>query len=93
MSIHKEFKLKFKEPGPAIFSNNMLVQRDESVAYIAFYQTIPPLIIGDEEAQKATIEGMDSIESLPVVRVAIPLHKLEGLIEALKTIHGTIGAK
>lgn len=92
-AVYKEFKLKFKEPGPAVFTNNMLVQRDETVAYISFYQTIPPLMLGDEETQKAAVEAMDSIESIPIVRVAIPLHKLEALIEALKTVHGTLGEK
>ena len=92
-AVFKEFKLKFKEPGAAIFTNNMLVQRDDTVAYVSFYQTIPPLMIGDEQEQKAAIEALDSIEAIPVVRVAIPLGKLEALIGALKTIHDTLGGK
>jgi hypothetical protein len=84
----KELKVKFKEPGPAIFSNNMTVQRDETVAYVSFYQTIPPLILDE-----SVIEALESIEAMPIVRVALPLSKLGDLIGALKTVHETLGAK
>lgn len=90
----KELKVRFKEPGGAIFANNMVVQRDETVAYVTFYQVTPPILLGDDESQKKiAIDAIDTIEAIPAVRVAFPLNKLEALIDALKTVSETLGVK
>lgn len=74
-----------EETSPALFANNMLVQRDETTVYVSFFQFNPPIIMADtDEERKRAIEAVDKIHALPVARIAFPVQKTEALIAALK---------
>jgi len=80
----KTVRINWIDAGPAILANNLTVQRDDNTVYVTFYQITPPLVFGeDEEAKMREFEKIESINALPVAKLAIPVQQLKSFVNAL----------
>lgn len=74
---------------PAIFTNHMLIQKDEMMFYMSLYELIPPIIIpGVDEGDLPS-----EVRATPLTKLAIPLAKLDGIIEALQIMQSDTKAE
>ncbi len=81
----KFVRINWQDAGRALFANNVIVQRDEGVIHLMFYQVNPPLIIAEtEEERRKQFQGIEFLEAQPIARIALPEHKLLALVKALE---------
>jgi len=73
----------FRRDLATVFANHFVVQHDNSVFRLMFFEVHPPLILGDEEDKKKAIEQLKSIEARCVARIIIPAEQMPKVVEAL----------
>jgi hypothetical protein len=80
-------RIDWKDLGPAVFANQVLALIDEGMLHLGFYQTIPPLVIAEnDEERKRVIDSLEergAVDAKLMVHVTLPLSKLTGVIEIL----------
>ncbi len=80
-------RVAWSELGPAVFANQVIALTDENMLHLGFYQTVPPLVLGDtDEERKRAIEALQqrgTVDAKLVVHVTLPLSKLAGVIDVL----------
>ena len=85
---YKRVKLthKFPEGQKAIFANNFVIQHDENEFHLLFFQTNPPLLLGEsaDEIQKQA-EKISSVETECVARIVVSAGRIPSVIQALST--------
>jgi hypothetical protein len=82
-------RINWTDAGRSLFANHVLVQSDFASVYLTFYQINPPMILAEDESQKQELLAkLESIEALPIARIAVPKQQLSNLIDALKA-HAT----
>lgn len=72
------------EEQQAIFANAFVVQHDEHEFHLLFFQTLPPLILGNDPLRGEKIKSLKSIKPQCVARIAIAGDRLQSVIDALK---------
>lgn len=83
--VGKSVRINWVDAGPAVLANNLMVQRDESTVYMTFYQISPPVILADDEtSRRQELEKLESVNALPVVKVAVPIQQFRSFVDALK---------
>jgi hypothetical protein len=83
-SKFKIIKVSWPEPGNAVYANNVVVQRDDDIIHLAFFQINPPLVLAESDQERESLwENVNSVNASPVVRVVIPQSKVRRLIEVL----------
>ena len=65
------------------FSNNIVIQHSESEFILSFFETRPPLLIGEESIEK--LKNVKSIPAECVARIVIPVGRMPGMVEAIQT--------
>jgi hypothetical protein len=84
----KTIRLDFKLPPgqPSVFANHMVVQSDSTMVYLAFFEAMPPLLIGSEQEIQAQAEQIHSVTPSCVGRIAIPANRITDFAGALAGI-------
>jgi len=73
------------DSGPAIFSNNATIQFDSGgIAYLTFFQAIPPVLMGTSEDQFKKLQELETIEAKPIIKIAMTATQLKGLFKLLQ---------
>ncbi|MCD4728252.1 MAG: hypothetical protein K8R46_11350 [Pirellulales bacterium] len=70
-----------KEPGVAIYANNLCIQYDRNSVLLTFAQVNPPIILNRdvEEVRNETT----SIDAVPVIRLAVPIHNFHTMVDII----------
>lgn len=77
-------KVEWPDIERSVYANNAIVQTEDGVLMISFYQVNSPLLLGSKEEQIEALAKIDTLKAVPVVRIAFPSEKLGRLIEALQ---------
>ena len=67
------------------YANNILVQAGQFEFNIFFFEMQQPILSGSPEENRATLEGMKSIQARCVSKVVISPELIPGLVNALQT--------
>jgi hypothetical protein len=80
----RNFPINHKPPDAVanVYANNVLVQSDQSVFNLLFYQVKQPLIT-DEHTKRSDFKRPDHVDADCVAQVLIPAHIIPSLIVAL----------
>jgi hypothetical protein len=73
------------DPGPVSFANNVVAQSDDGGAtlYLTFFQTNPPILVGDRESIEEHAENVHIVDAHPIARIALPKSIVPKLISLL----------
>jgi hypothetical protein len=77
-------RIKWRDPGPALFATEVAVLGTADSVHFAFYQVLAPVsaTLGGEEESKRLLEN-GTIDAVPIAHIAVPHSKLDGIIQAL----------
>jgi hypothetical protein len=77
-------RIKWRDPGPALFASDIVVLGTADTLHLAFYQVIAPITasMGSEDDRRR-LEENGSVDAAPIAHIAIPYSKLDSLIQAL----------
>lgn len=67
----------------SVFADQLLIQHDPDVVTLSFGQIKIPLFSGTPEEQLQQMQDVHEVEVLPVVRIAVPVAKLEAFGQVL----------
>jgi hypothetical protein len=84
--IKVKLPLEWYEPEELIsrYANNMVVQHTPNEFIVSFFETRPPLVLGDPVEQTKQLETIKSVRSLCVSRIIIAPDLIDGFIKALQ---------
>ena len=71
----------FPEGQEAIFANALVVQHDGPEFHLLFFQTHPPLRLGDDSLER--LKELESVKTRCVARVVVSSSRVPGIIDAL----------
>jgi hypothetical protein len=81
----KMVEVKWGEPGPAVYANNLCIQFDGASIHLTFAQMNPPLVIGTTEQEiKTGFEKISSIAATPIVRLVIPFDAFRAMFRVIR---------
>lgn len=68
-----------------ILSNQFVIQGDGPEFHLLFFQTRPPMILGDTEAEiRKSIQKIKSVDSVCVARIIVSAERLPLIIRAMQ---------
>jgi hypothetical protein len=70
---------------PSHFCNHFVVQHDDSVFRLMFFEMQPPLLIGDEEARRAEVGKLVHVTARCVARIIVPADLMPSVLTALSS--------
>lgn len=81
----KHLRLAFRTPESlrAIFANQLVVQHDASCFYLSFYESFPPLLIGDEKEKNDQLQAIESVPAHCVAKLAVPADRMAKFVEVM----------
>jgi len=81
------FPLEWSIPEDIVarYANNMLVQRTEIGFLISFFETKPPVLLGDPEEINEQIKKIKSVRSNCVSQIIVSANVMPRFIEALQS--------
>ncbi len=82
----KQVKLNWKVPDDihGIWSENFAIQTgQDGTMIVSFFQQKRPLLIGTPEEQAETLNQLESIDTVCVAQVVIPMSMVGGLISVM----------
>jgi hypothetical protein len=65
------------------FANHMLVQSDESMVYLTFFQAQPPVILGNAEEVRRQVEELTEMPAKMVAQVLVPRDRIAKFVKAI----------
>jgi len=83
ITMHKvEIPLEWQISGDleTRFANNLVVAHSESEFYLTFFETVPPITLGDP----ARLAALESVTAKAVARIAVAAGRMEGFIDAMQ---------
>jgi hypothetical protein len=83
----KKVKLKrvYPENLRSHFVQNLIIQHEPGVFILSFFETWPPVVIGEsDEEKKHLLESIDEVESKCVARLVLTPDKLFAFIKAME---------
>jgi hypothetical protein len=66
------------------YATNMLVQSGDHEFYVAFFETIPPIVMGTPEERHAQAAQVTSVRAECVGRIVIARDRLPGFVQVLQ---------
>jgi len=77
-------KYTFPEDLKTQFVSNLVVQHEPGILILSFFETLPPIILGQTEEEKhMALEKIEFIESKCLARLIITPEKMEAFIKAM----------
>jgi hypothetical protein len=67
------------------YANNIVVQHTPQEFIVSFFETQPPLVVGNTEEQAKQLKTIKSVQSLCVSRIIISPDRMGDFINALQT--------
>jgi len=69
----------------AVYANNLLVQNDEGVLILSFFQVNPPYLTADSvEQRQEALANLGSLKAIPAAKLVIPLDRIPKIIEVIQ---------
>ncbi len=79
-----DIRRNFPPDQKAIYANNFVVQHEQSVFSLLFFEVVPPLLLEEGEELKKKIESMTHIDANCVARIIMPASIMPQVMEALQ---------
>lgn len=88
------FKINFRIPGrmPSVYAHHMLIQPGEQEVLISFFELIPPVMLGDNEAQLKLLQET-GIAAECVSRITVAKSRFQGFAAAMQQIASLISSE
>jgi hypothetical protein len=69
---------------PVLLANQFIVQHFQDEFIITVGQTVPPALLGDEQARTAQLQQVEQVTARPIARIAFTRTRLIELVQALE---------
>jgi hypothetical protein len=67
------------------YATNMLVQHTDQEFLLSFYEAVPPVVLGSQEAREESLKSIESIDATCVARIIISAKRMPVFAEAIRS--------